>query len=629
MSGGSFTFDRQWADDSDMSMKARIETETEHGPAAPERLDALRNELRSRGLSGFVVPHADEHQGEYLPPAAQRLAWLTGFTGSAGKAVVLLDRAAIFVDGRYTLQVRSEVDTGRFQPQHLLDLPPSRWLGEQLSAGDRLGFDPWLHTADQVEALRSACERAGAELVSCPDNPLDAVWAERPPLPSAPVVAHAEVFTGCSSFDKRRQVAEALAGERLDAAVLTAPEAIAWLLNIRGGDVDYTPLPLSFAVIHGDASVDLFLAPAKGSPALAGHLGPEVRCHAPAELDRELGRLGETKARVRVDSLTSPYHLAEVLQRAGALIDFGADPCALPRACKTPVEVNGARAAHRRDGVAMARFLAWLSREAPSGAIDEMAAADRLEVFRTEGEYFRGLSFPTISGAGPNGAIVHYRSTSRSNRALRPGEVYLVDSGAQYLDGTTDVTRTVAVGSVPAEARHRFTLVLKGHIALARAVFPTGTTGSQLDVLARRALWEEGLDYDHGTGHGVGSFLSVHEGPQRISKIGNAVALRPGMVVSNEPGYYKTGAYGIRIENLILVTEAQPPPGAERALLAFEPLTLVPMDREMIEPALLDRAELAWLNAYHARVAAEIGPHLDGGDQPWLVAATRPLTSGG
>jgi Xaa-Pro aminopeptidase len=593
--------------------------------ASADRLSLLRAELVRRDLSGFVVPRADEHQGEYVPPRAQRLAWLTGFTGSAGVAVVLAGRAAIFVDGRYTLQVASEVDTGRFEVRHLVETPPPRWVGEAMAAGDRLGFDPWLHTLDQVESLRLACERAGAELVACPDNPVDAVWRDQPGPPLAPIVAHPLRFAGRSSAEKRIDVADALKADKVDAAFLSAPDSIAWLLNVRGGDVDYTPLPLAFALIHADARIELFADRRKLSESV---LDDAVTVREPDELAAALDRLNGR--RVRIDAAAAPYWVVDRLTHAGASIDRGADPCALPKACKNPVELDGARAAHRRDGAALVRFLAWLA-EAGSG-LTEIAAADRLEAFRAEGEHFRGLSFPTISAAGPSGAIVHYRSSPDSNRVLEPGHLYLLDSGAQYLDGTTDVTRTILIGTSGAigtpgdEERRRFTLVLKGHIALSAARFPVGTTGSQLDVLARRALWAEGLDYDHGTGHGVGSYLGVHEGPQRISKVGSTVALRPGMVVSNEPGYYKPGAYGIRIENLVAVVEAAAPPGAERALLGFEPLTLVPIDLALVDPSLLTAAETAWLDAYHTRVRAELAPLLDGPARAWLERATRAVS---
>jgi Xaa-Pro aminopeptidase len=587
------------------------------------RLAALRSELAARGLDGFIVPRADEYQGEYVAPYAQRLGWLTGFTGSAGVAVVLKERAAVFVDGRYTLQVRAEVDTALFEPVHLADTPPTRWLGDALTAGARLGFDPWLHTSQQVETLEAACDRIGAELVPCLDNPVDAVWPDRPAPPLTPVVPHGVTFAGCASADKRAELARALQAERLDAAVLSAPDSVAWLLNIRGGDVEYVPLPLAFAILHADGTVQLFLDARKPAPGLADHLGAGVRVLPPAALAGALDAL--SGKRVRLDSATAPFWIAGRLQAARAVVDEGADPCALPKACKNAVELAGARAAHRRDGAALTRFLAWLAATAPAGGLSEMAAADRLESFRTEGEHFRGLSFPTISGAGANGAIVHYRSTAATDRRLEPGQLYLVDSGAQYLDGTTDVTRTVAIGPAGAEERRRFTLVLKGHIALAAARFPAGTTGSQLDTLARRALWAEGLDYDHGTGHGVGSYLSVHEGPQRIAKAGNTVALKPGMVLSDEPGYYKAGAYGIRIENLLAVTEASAPEGAERPLLGFEVLTLAPIDRALVATEILTADERAWLDAYHARVGADIAPLVDAATREWLEAATRPL----
>ncbi|WP_096704092.1 aminopeptidase P family protein [Magnetospirillum sp. 15-1] len=594
---------------------------------ASDRLAALRRELDRRNLSGFVIPRADQHQGEYVPPSAQRLGWLTGFTGSAGSAVVLGDKAAIFVDGRYTLQVLGEVDTGLFAPLHLTEHPPQRWLGEVLDKGDRLGFDPWLHTQEQVQTLTNICERAGAALVPCPDNPLDAVWSDRPAAPASLVIAHPENFAGRSAATKRSDIAAELERERLDAAVLSAPESVAWLLNIRADDVAFTPLPLCFAILHADGSVDVFLDPGRIAPEAVAAWSGGVRVAAPDQFEAALRLLGRGGKRVRLDSASAPFQVWETLRMAGARVEAGADPCALPRACKNAVEMAGTRAAHHRDGAAMVRFLAWLDRATQSGTVDEMTAADTLEGFRRTGRHFRGLSFPTISGAGANGAIVHYHSTPKTNRPLTAGELYLVDSGAQYLDGTTDITRTVLVGdTAPTEARRRFTLVLKGHIALARAVFPAGTTGSQLDALARRPLWSEGLDYDHGTGHGVGSFLSVHEGPQRISKVGNSVALKPGMILSNEPGYYKTGAYGIRIENLVLVAPQAAPAGAERELLGFETLTLAPIDRALVAGELLDADERDWLNAYHARVRDEIMPLLaEPAEREWLERATAAL----
>jgi len=595
------------------------------GSPGARHLAALRAELARRGLDGFVVPRADRHQGEYVPASEQRLAWLTGFTGSAGIAVVLRARAAIFSDGRYTLQIPAEVDTTAFEPRHSVDSPPARWLAEVLAGGERLGYDPHLHTGEQVEVLRAACARAGAELVACPDNPLDAVWAGRPPPPAAPLDVWPEALAGRGSADKRAALAQAMSAEGIDAQLLTAPDSIAWLLNVRGADVAFTPVPLAFALLFADGSVNVFLDPVKVGPAVAAHLGPQVRISPPGALDDALAALGAAGKRVRVDPVLTAAHLVDALSRAGARVERGPDPCLLPKACKTAEEIDGARAAHRRDGVAMVRFLAWLAAHAPAGGLDELAAARRLEALRAEGELYRGPSFPVISAAGPNGAIVHYHSKPETNRALAVGDLYLVDSGGQYLDGTTDVTRTVAIGPAGAEERERFTLVLKGHVALARALFPRGTSGSQLDALARAPLWAAGLDYDHGTGHGVGSYLSVHEGPQRIAKAGNTIALQPGMIVSNEPGFYRAGAYGIRIESLLHVVERPAPPGAERPPLGFETLTLVPIDRALIDPALLDPAERAWIESYHARVRAEIGPLVDPDTAVWLAGATAPL----
>ncbi len=589
-----------------------------------DRLAALRAELARHGLAGFVVPRADEHQGEYVPPRAERLAWLTGFDGSAGMAVVLAEDAALFVDGRYTLQAAEQVDTEAFTVVHQAETSATDWIAEHLPADGRLGYDPWLHTLDGVGRMAAAAERAGAALEACASNPLDAVWLDRPGPPIAPVVPHSLAFAGRSSADKRAEIAAALRKERHDAAVLTLPESIAWLLNVRGGDVPRTPLPLSFAVVHADGAVDWFVDPRKAE-GLDGHLDAEVRRRMPDDFGPALDALGKRGARVRVDPATAAAWVARRIEDAGGSVARGPDPCLLPKACKNPVELDGIRAAHRRDGVALARFLAWLSREAPKGGVTELGAAARLEAFRQEGEHFRDLSFDTISGAGPNGAIVHYRVTEASDRALEPGTLYLVDSGGQYLDGTTDVTRTVAIGEPTAEMRERFTRVLKGHIALATAVFPEGTSGSQLDALARAPLWQAGLDYDHGTGHGVGAYLAVHEGPQRISKLPNSVALRPGMVVSNEPGYYKAGAYGIRIENLVTVVPVERPAGAERDLLGFETLTLAPIDLTLVEPAMLDATETAWLDRYHRRVREVIGPRLKEVDRAWLDDAARAL----
>ncbi len=594
------------------------------------RLALLREELATRRLDGFIVPRGDEHQGEYVPASAQRLAWLTGFTGSAGMAIVLAERAALFVDGRYTLQAAAQVDAERFEVRHLIDEPPARWLAASLGAGAVVGYDPWLHTPHEVERLQAGAQRAGASLrpvVHPADNPIDLVWPGRPAAPLAPVVPHPERFAGESALAKRTRLGRALADDGVAAAVLTMPESIAWLLNIRGGDVPHTPLPLSFGLLRNDGEVTLFIDRRKLAPGLDRHLGNSVALEPPDRLGPALDALAaQTSAAgkpVQVDPATAASWIFDRLTQAGARIHRAADPCLLPKACKNAVELDGARAAHRRDGAAVTRFLAWLAQEAPQGGLREIAASDRLEAFRRDGDNFRDLSFPTISGAGSNGAIVHYRATPDSEKRLEPGMLYLLDSGAQYLDGTTDITRTIAIGEPSAEMRDRFTRVLKGHIALATARFPTGTTGAQLDPFARRALWQKGLDYDHGTGHGVGSYLSVHEGPQRISKAPNAQALLTGMIVSNEPGYYKTGAYGIRIENLVVVQPWEE--AGERDMLCFETLTLAPIDRALIDRELLGDDEIAWLDAYHARVRAVIGPLVDPATATWLAAATAPI----
>ncbi len=588
-----------------------------------ERLVRLRSELSSRGLDGFVVPRSDEHQGEYVPPRGQRLAWLTGFTGSAGLAVVLRERAALFVDGRYTLQAAQQVDRDRFEIHHLVEEPPAGWIGAALPAGAVLGYDPWLHTPHEVERFRAGAEKAGASLRPVADNPLDRVWTGQPAAPLAPVVPHPEEFAGESATSKRIRLARGLAEEGVAAAVLTMPESIAWLLNIRGGDVPHTPLPLSFAILRQDASVTLFIDRRKLVPGLDRHLSNAVTVAAPEELGPALDALAGEGGRVQADPASAAAWIFDRLEAAGAKLHRAADPCVLPKACKNPVEIDGTRSAHRRDGAALTRFLAWLAHEAPEGGLSEIAASDRLEAFRREEEYFRDLSFPTISGAGSNGAIVHYRAMPETEKQLDRGTLYLLDSGAQYLDGTTDVTRTVAIGEPSAEMRDRFTRVLKGHIALALARFPKGTTGTQLDGFARRGLWQAGLDYDHGTGHGVGSYLGVHEGPQRISKAPSAQPLLAGMIVSNEPGYYKTGAYGIRIENLVLV---QPSNGsAEREMLGFETLTLAPIDRTLVETSLLDDDEIAWLDRYHAQVREVLTPLVDPATAHWLADATQPI----
>ena len=588
-----------------------------------ERLVRLRKELDEQGFDGFIVPRSDEHQGEYVPPRGQRLAWLTGFTGSAGLAIVLRDRAALFVDGRYTLQAAAQVDTGLYEIHHLIEEPPAQWLVTALKPGAVLAYDPWLHTPHEMERFRAGAEKAGAVVRAASHNPLDRVWSDQPAAPIAPVVPHPERFAGESAQSKRIRLGDALREESVAAAVLTMPESIAWLLNIRGSDVPHTPLPLGFAILRQDGTVTLFIDRRKLVPGIERHLGNEVTVEPPDRLGPALDELAAEGGRIQADPATAASWVFDRLAAADGKIHRAADPCLLPKACKNATEIDGARAAHRRDGAALTRFLAWLAREAPQGRLFEIGASDHLEALRREGEHFRDLSFPTISGSGTNGAIVHYRATTETEKRLEQGTLYLLDSGAQYLDGTTDVTRTMAIGEPSAEMRDRFTRVLKGHITLALARFPKGTTGTQLDSFARRALWQEGLDYDHGTGHGVGSYLGVHEGPQRISKAPNAQPLLPGMIVSNEPGYYKTGGYGIRIENLVLV---QPANGrGERDMLCFETLTLAPIDRKLIDPALLDEDEIAWLNGYHMRVRETLTPLVDPDTRRWLVEATEPI----
>jgi Xaa-Pro aminopeptidase len=590
------------------------------------RLKLLRDRLAAEGLAGFIVPRADEHQGEYVPLCGQRLAWLTGFTGSAGMAVVLQDRAAVFVDGRYTLQAGAQVDTQAYEICHLIDEPATTWLASAAKKGDAIGYDPWLHTPQDVERLKAAVERAGAALRAVTKNPLDQVWEGRPAAPLAPVFTQSDAFTGESAADKRTRIGKSVATNGAIATVLTMPESIAWLLNIRGGDVPHTPLPLSFAIVKADGTVTLFIDRRKLTPGLDSHLGNHVTIEAPDQLGTSLDALAKEGA-VQVDPASAASWVFDRLTAAGAQIHRAADPCMLPKACKNRVELDGTREAHRRDGAAVTRFLAWLARTAPQGGLREIAASDRLEAFRKEGQYFRDLSFPTISGAGSNGAIVHYRASPETEKPLEPGTLYLLDSGAQYLDGTTDITRTIAIGEPTAEMRENFTRVLKGHIALATARFPKGTSGTQLDSFARRSLWQVGLDYDHGTGHGVGSYLSVHEGPQRISKAPNTQPLLPGMIVSNEPGYYKTGAYGIRIENLIVVQpDERGPKENGRDMLCFETITLAPIDRNLVARDLLDRDEAAWLDGYHTRVRETIGPLVDAETARWLETATAPIS---
>ena len=592
--------------------------------ASGARVAALRTELARRGLTGFVVPRSDRHQNEYVPASEERLAWLTGFTGSAGAAIVLMERAVLFVDGRYTLQVREQVDTSLFTIEHLVETPPDRWIETNLTSADRLGYDPWLHTVESAERLAKACAAAGATLVAVEPDLIDAIWRDRPAPPLGAVTLHDLRFAGEGAEDKLARIRAELAKLRADALVVSDPHAVAWAFNIRGADVAHTPLPLAFAVVPQAGRPALFVDGRKLSNDVRDRLEGLADVREPADFVQALAALGQARKTVRLDQATAADALARLVITHGGKVARGACPIALMKAVKNQVEMSGARAAHIRDGAAVTRFLAWFDREAARGTLTEIDAVAALESFRRDTGLLKDISFPTISGAGPDGAIVHYRVTSKTNRAIAPGELFLIDSGGQYQDGTTDITRTVAVGEPTAEMRERFTRVLKGHIAIARAVFPDGTTGAQLDSFARQFLWAQGLDFDHGTGHGVGSYLSVHEGPARISKLGTT-ALRRGMILSNEPGYYKAGAYGIRIENLVLVVEAAAVPGAEKPLNAFETLTLAPIDRRLIVANMLTPEETEWLDGYHARVAQTLSPLVDAETRAWLAAATRPL----
>ena len=585
-----------------------------------ERLAALREELARLDIEGFLVPRSDEYLGEYVPPNAERLAWLTGFTGSAGLAIVLADRAAVFTDGRYTTQLASQTDGALWERRHIIEQPPQDWLAEH-AAGRCIGYDPWLHPQAAIDRLAAS----GAKLVPLAANPLDVVWIDRPAPPRAAAVPHPPEFAGRTSAEKRTELATALRAAGEDTAVLADPHSLAWLLNIRGADLEHTPLALGFALLHSDATVDLFMEPAKLPEATRTHLGNAVVVHPPAALPTILaGLAGQT---VRVDLDATPAWFAATLREAGATLRPGEDPCRLPRACKNPVEQDGARAAHRRDAMAMARFLAWFAAKAPTGRLTEMEAAERLLGFRRALPLFRAESFPAISGAGENGAIVHYRATEATNRPVRPDECYLIDSGGQFTDGTTDITRTLwtGPGTPPPDLVERYTRVLRGHIALATLRFPQGVAGPHIDAVARAPLWQAGLDYDHGTGHGIGSFLSVHEGPVSISRAARPIPVRAGMILSDEPGFYQPGAYGIRIENLLLARTATEQPGQVKPFLDFETLTLAPYERRLIDAALLTPVERAWVDAYHARVLEEVGAHVEPEVRNWLERACASL----
>ena len=593
------------------------------------RLDALRKELKRRGLDGFVIPISDEHMSEYIGSYAERLKWLTGFGGSAGSAVVLQDRAAMFTDGRYTVQVREQVDGKLFDYEDVPATNPARWIAAHAEEGARIGYDAWLHGIEWAENAEAQFAARGIELVPVDNNPIDALWHDRPAPSVAPATPHADDHAGRSSNDKRAEVADWLKREKLDAAVITALDSVAWLLNIRGTDVSSTPVALSYVLAHADGTAELFIAPDKVTPELTRHLGNAVSIRSRDDFVPALE--GMAGKRVAVDPNHAVAGIFHSLEAAGAKLVRTGDPTILPKAIKNPAEQAGHRAAQARDGAAVARFLRWISIEAPKGGVDELAAAAKLRAFREEMGDLKDVSFDTISAAGPHAALPHYKVDEDSNIPIPPSSIYLVDSGGQYFDGTTDITRTVWVGPGEPSAQmiERNTRVLKGHIELARAKFPHGTNGGQLDALARMHLWAGGVDYAHGTGHGVGSYLSVHEGPQRIAKSGGAyagtgVVLEAGMILSNEPGYYQQGGYGIRIENLVLVVPADIP-GAEGDYLGFETLTFVPLDRRLVDKALLTAAEIDWWNAYHSQVRAVLAPQLEGEDLAWMETECAPL----
>lgn len=600
--------------------------EPEGGVALTARLAAFREELLRRKLSGFVIPRADQQQNEYVPPADERLAWLTGFTGSAGMAIALLQEAAIFVDGRYTVQAPKQVDTNAWSIQSLVEPPPENWITDHLKPGDRLGFDPWLHTTAAAERLKAACVKVGAELVAVETNPIDAVWHERPTPPLGAVTIHPMEYAGESEADKLTRIRSEITRLGVDAIVLSDSHAVAWTFNIRGADVSHTPLPLSYALVPKDGRPKVFIDHRKLSNSSRNHLEVSADVQEPDALVTSLRELAASGASIALDGATAADALSRLITEAGGKPVRGSDPIAMLKAMKNPVEIKGTMTAHRRDAVALAKFLAWIDREAPKGGLTEIDTVEALETFRRDTGALKDVSFPTIAGTGPNGAIVHYRVTRKSNRRVALGDLLLIDSGAQYEDGTTDVTRTIAIGEPTDEMRDRFTRVLRGHIAISRAVFPDGTTGAQIDSFARQFLWHAGLDFAHGTGHGVGSYLSVHEGPARISKLGTT-PLKRGMILSNEPGYYKTDAFGIRIENLELVIEAKID-GAEQPMNEFQTLTLAPIDRHLINAHRISKRELAWINDYHARVRHDVMPLLDDeATRTWLHAATEPLVA--
>ena len=596
------------------------------GPAhGAERLQRLRQALAAEELNGFLLPRSDEFQNEYVAPDAEQLLWLTGFSGSWGTAAVLMDKAALFIDGRYTLQAAAQVDGSAYEIVNIADCSIANWLKQNLKSGDRLGYDPRLHTVAQIDELKACVEGVGAHFVPVQLNPLASLWTDRPASAPKPVALQPIAFAGVESRDKIAAIQEHLREKSRDAVVIAPLDSIAWLFNIRGRDLPHTPFVQSYAVVPAEGRAQLFIDGRKLDAETRQVLSGVADIAELSEARESLEALGGKKAKVEIDPARVSQWTANTLTASGATLVRERDPCVLPKARKNGAEIAGARAAHLRDGIAVSRFLAWIDANAAGGGLDEIGAATKLEEFRRASPELREISFDTIAGAGPNGAIVHYRPSRSTNRKIETGTLFLIDSGAQYQDGTTDITRTVAIGEPTAEMRRHYTLVLKGHIAIATARFPKGTRGIHLDALARRALWQCGLDYDHGTGHGVGSFLSVHEGPQGIARRDSA-ELEPGMILSNEPGFYREGQYGIRIENLVLVTEPEVIAGGDRPMMAFETLTLAPFDRRLIDPALLTADEADWVDAYHRTVFGSLAETADAETRRWLQAATAALT---
>lgn len=607
--------------------------ENRGGPVhCQERINALRIILKKQKIDGFILPRSDKHLNEYVSPHDERLLWLTGFSGSAGLSIILQNKAAIFIDGRYTLQVQNEVDLNVLTPVPVADQSPTKWLEENIKRGQSIAIDPTLHSVKSYEAYLEVVEKAGATLLSISENPVDALWQDQPKRPSNSVISHPKKYAGQDPAKKIELIQDILKEKQCEAFVVTAPESICWLFNIRGSDVSHTPIMLANAIIHTKAKPEIFLDQNRLGTRAAEILSSNAKLMAPAKFDERLKTLGKKFKKVLIDPTRTNSAIYQTLRAARAEIIRGTDPCSLPKAKKNTAEIEGSRKAHIRDGIAMTKFLHWLHSNANNNSLDEISSAKALENFRKETGALKDISFETISGAGPNGAIVHYRVSEQTNRKLNPGDMYLVDSGAQYQDGTTDITRTIAIGANKETKSHlptgpmrrHYTMVLKAHIALSTACFPVGTRGVDLDPLARAPLWQAGLDFAHGTGHGVGSFLSVHEGPQGISRR-SMVPLEPGMILSNEPGYYREGAYGIRLENLILVTEPKQIPGGEQPMMCFETLTLAPFDRNLIDCKLLTKRELKWLNNYHKTVYKTLSTELKGPVKAWLKAATSTL----